>query len=368
MKILAFYLPQFHRIKENDLWWGEGFTEWTNVKKALPLYKGHRQPRIPLNENYYDLLDVSTRRWQAELAKKYGIFGFCYYHYWFNGKLLLEKPIEMMLKDGEPNLPFCLSWANEPWTRTWDGKDHHILMNQIYASEKDWENHFNYLLKFFKNKNYVKVDNKPLFLIYRLDRISNYKSMVSFWNELAYKNGFEGVHISQTMNGFYDEFLNGVDSRVILEPMNTESFHMPLVSVRALIPRGGKTLLRTFYKDSQKVPKLFLNRIDYDYVWNRIIERKIRNSDVPIFPGAFTDWDNTPRSSSDGAFFIGSTPEKFHFYLSKLINKTKTEYKTDMIFLNAWNEWAEGAYLEPDTDNGFGYLESIKRALELDSK
>ncbi len=365
MKVIAFYLPQFHRIKENDDWWGEGFTEWTNVRKARALFQGHRQPRTPLKENYYNLLDKNIRQWQGKLAKKYNVYGFCYYHYWFNGKLLLEKPLEMMLEDGEPDLPYCFSWANEPWTRTWDGKKHSILMNQVYGGKEDWRNHFYYLLKFFKNKNYMKIGNKPVLLIYRLDQIPDYKLMISYWTDLARKNGFDGIYISQIMNSFYDRFLDGVDARVLLEPMNTVNFHIPFASIRSLIGKVKVFSIKTFYRSTMKVPETLLNRLDYDFTWKRIINRKIMNFDVPIFPGGFVDWDNTPRRGPTGLSFVGTTPDKFYFYLSKLIDKTRKEYKTDMIFINAWNEWAEGTYLEPDTDNMYEYLESIKKALDL---
>ena len=167
MKIIAFYLPQFHRVPENDKWWGEGFTEWTNTSRAKPLFVGHRQPRIPQNENYYDLLNPEVQEWQANLARKFGIFGFCYYHYWFNGKRLLEKPLETVLSTGKPDFPFCLSWANEPWTKTWEGNDKEVLMAQTYGDEADWLEHINYLLKCFKDDRYIKVDGCPQFLIYR---------------------------------------------------------------------------------------------------------------------------------------------------------------------------------------------------------
>ena len=159
-KIIAFYLPQFHRIPENDKWWGEGFTEWTNTKSSKPLFKGHDQPKEPLNDNYYNLLDKDTRKWQGELAKKYGIYAFCYYHYWFNGKLLLQKPIEKMLNQNEPNLPFCMCWANEPWSRSWDGREKEVIMPQAYGEKKQWKKHFDYLLPFFKDTRYIKVGNK----------------------------------------------------------------------------------------------------------------------------------------------------------------------------------------------------------------
>ena len=166
MRIIAFYLPQFHNIPENDEWWGDGFTEWVNVKKAEPIYEGHEQPRVPLDGNYYNLLDDDVKIWQAELAKKYGIYGFCYYHYWFNGKLLLEKPMEQMLENKKVDLPFCVCWANEPWTRAWVGEKK-VLIGQEYGTEKEWKEHFDYMLPFFRDDRYIKEDNRPLYVIYR---------------------------------------------------------------------------------------------------------------------------------------------------------------------------------------------------------
>ena len=169
MKIIAFYLPQFHNIPENDEWWGDGFTEWTNVKKAKPLYEGHMQPRVPLGGNYYNLLDDNVKIWQADLAKKYGVYGFCYYHYWFNGKMLLEKPMEQMLANKEVDIPFCICWANEPWTKAWVGDERKLLIAQEYGQEEEWKQHFMYLLPFFKDERYITKNGKPLFVFYRPD-------------------------------------------------------------------------------------------------------------------------------------------------------------------------------------------------------
>ena len=182
MKIIAFYLPQFHNIPENDEWWGNGFTEWTNVKKAKPIFEGHQQPKVPLNNNYYNLLDDNVKVWQADLAKKYGVYGFCYYHYWFNGKMLLEKPMEQMLENKEVDIPFCISWANEPWTKAWVGDEKKMLIAQEYGQEEEWKEHFMYLLPFFKDERYIKKDGKPFFIFYRPDivitHIDQYNSSV----------------------------------------------------------------------------------------------------------------------------------------------------------------------------------------------
>ena len=188
MKILAYYLPQFHEIPENNEWWGKGFTEWTNVKKAKPLFDGHYMPRIPLNENYYDLTDISTQQWQVELARKYGIYGFCMYHYWFNGHMLLEKPINQYLEHKELDLPFCFSWANEYWTNGWVSSENKILMAHDNTDEQDWINHFNYFLPFFKDDRYIKVEGKPLLILYFPNILQRCNEMIICWRKLAIEN------------------------------------------------------------------------------------------------------------------------------------------------------------------------------------
>ena len=196
MKIIAFYLPQFHNIPENDEWWGDGFTEWTNVKKAKPLYEGHMQPRVPLGGNYYNLLDDNVKIWQADLAKKYGVYGFCYYHYWFNGKMLLEKPMEQMLANKEVDIPFCICWANEPWTKAWVGDERKLLIAQEYGQEEEWKQHFMYLLPFFKDERYITKNGKPLFVFYRPDIVPCMKEMIETWDKLAKENAFKNSTIS----------------------------------------------------------------------------------------------------------------------------------------------------------------------------
>jgi len=225
MKLIAFFLPQFHRTPENDSWWGEGFTEWTNTRKSQPLYRGHLQPKEPLDDNYYDLTDPGTRQWQANLASTYGVYGFCYYHYWFKGKRLLEKPLNQFLRLGEPDYPFCLSWANEPWTRRWDGGDQHILQPQDYGNEHDWEMHFYDLLEAFTDERYIQVHGKPLFLIYRPGDIPRCEEMLQFWNKLAQRNGLEGIYFVRTLGGFPITQQKGFDASVEFEPHYTFANH-----------------------------------------------------------------------------------------------------------------------------------------------
>ena len=204
MKIIAFYLPQFHEIPENNEWWGNGFTEWVNVKAAKPLFKGHEQPRIPLNKNYYNLLDNNTIRWQIDLAKKYGVYGFCFYHYWFDGHMLLQKPMEIMKNDSNLNIPYCICWANENWTNAWKADGNvKTLIQQKYGDKEEWKKHFLYLLSFFKDPNYILEDNKPFFVIYRPEIIPCLNNMLDYWQELAKENGFNGIVFAYQQLSFH---------------------------------------------------------------------------------------------------------------------------------------------------------------------
>ncbi|MBA4494334.1 glycoside hydrolase family 99-like domain-containing protein [Paenactinomyces guangxiensis] len=351
-KIIAIYLPQFHRIPENDRWWGEGFTEWTNTRKAKPLFSGHYQPREPYRDYYYDLTDPKARKWQADIAMKYEIYGFCYYHYWFKGKLLLETPFKEVLRTGEPDFPFCLSWANGHWTRTWDGLEHHILMRQDYGDEEDWKMHFDYLLPAFMDKRYIRVDNKPLFLIYQPWHVRRCEDMLEYWNKLAKINGLEGIYFVETIGIGCHRNMPGFNARMLFEPFFTTSYDLP----KHTFSRFVKTVPAL---DQKRYIKLF----NYDVVWEQILQR-IVPSDKPTFLGAFLDWDNSARRGYDALIFYGAHPEKFVIYFDQLVKKAN-RVKSEFVFINAWNEWAEGTYLEPDKKYGFGYLEAVKKASEI---
>ena len=376
MKIIAFYLPQFHNIPENDEWWGDGFTEWVNVKKAKSLYDGHVQPKCPLNDNYYDLLDDNVKIWQSELAKKYGVYGFCYYNYWFYGKLLLEKPMEQMLANPKIDIPFCICWANEAWTKAWVNSTQ-TLIPQKYGNEKEWKEHFEYLLQFFKDDRYIKCDGKPLLVIYKPELIECGNEMIDYFQNLAKEAGFPGLTMAYQHGNmdFYEE--NKDDSHYDLDiefqPIYARHDYEALRHIS-----GSKIFLKKIYnkvsiwlgkklgreinirlkaKTSESVRKY-----DYDKIWECILNKKVENQ--KRVPGAFAMWDNTPRHGLKGHVYTGASPEKFENYLKKLIKKTKNEYKKDMIFVYAWNEWAEGGYLEPDKENRYGYLEAIHNALD----
>lgn len=374
-KIIALYLPQFHTIPENDEWWGEGFTEWTNTQKATPLFKGHYQPKIPINKGYYNLSDVTVMEQQAELAKEYGVFGFCYYHYWFKGgKQLLEKPVENMLLDAKVDIPFCLCWANENWSRNWDGGNREILMEQDYGTRSDWEKHFQYFLRFFKDKRYITYQGKPLLWIYKPEQIVLLNEMVDYWQGRAEEEGFPGlVIVRQHPNSYLSQECD--ESRIDY----TVKFQPAMFWAMASNIRNGKTLVKLVKNKIKKaltlmhwdvligmlqkkktdlVPNEELDVYDYDEVWNKILNEQPYAED--LINGAFVAWDNTPRNVR-GAVFHGSTPEKFGAYMAQLLNKDSA---LNLVVINAWNEWAEGAYLEPDEKYGYAYLEALKKVLD----
>ena len=361
-------MPQYHSIPENDEWWGEGFTEWDNVRKSVPLYKGHNQPEIPLNGNYYNLLDENVQEEQAVIAKEYGLYGFCYYHYWFSGKLLLEKPMENMLKNRNVDIPFCICWANETWSRTWDGKESDILIEQDYEGSLDeWKRHFEYLLPFFKDNRYIKHGNKPMMIIYKPQLFSQCEDMIRYWNELAIENGFDGLYWGYQHRSAYDSdicekiFDFGIEFEPFFSVRELEIEKNQKYKGMGHIGDGLKHLQFLGWKIKKRIlnsPILF----DYDKIWNQIISREPCRKN--LCPGAFTAWDNTPRRGLKGTAFKGATPEKFKKYIETQVQRAKTVYQSEYLFINAWNEWAEGAHLEPDECNKYGYLEALRSALE----
>ena len=355
-KIVAFYLPQFHRIPENDKWWGEGFTDWVAARKARPLFPGHRQPRVPKNEYYYDLLDKKTLKWQAALAKKYNVYGFCIYHYWFGEKQLLEKPAENLLAWKDIDVNYCFSWANLSWVASWSGlkgnawtnsisspdKKNGYLVKQEYGGKEEWKRHFAYLLPFFQDERYIKVDNSPVFVIYKPDDIKGLRPMTQCWNELAKENGFNGIYFVGTN---YEEWeQKGMNAMLLYEPAYT--FREK---------RGIRSFYRYKLREWMGMHNILYPRLEiYGALWRRIVRRQNGNH---VWPGGLVDFDNTPRKGKKGLIFIGATPRKFGKYLHRLAEKNKDK---EFIFLTAWNEWGEGAYLEPDSRNGVSYLKGIK--------
>lgn len=361
-KIIAHYLPQFHTIPENDKWWGSNFTEWVNVKKSKPLFNGHSQPNLPLDNNFYDLSKIENIRFQSELAEKYNIYGFCFYHYWFNGKLLLEKPIELFIKDNNIKSKFCFSWANEKWTRAWDGLNSEVLIDQNYGSELDWERHFNHLLPYFNDQRYIRIKNKPLFIIYRSMDIDDLQNLKELWNSLALKNGFEGVHLVCTLNGFERDNRDEIfDSYMYFEPLNSLKHGLSKRSKLSFLVKSylNNNILDKKWPSFLPKYKFIFNTVSYKEIWNNILSQPLNKNGKEIFPGGFVQWDNTPRKKNRSTIINYNDETEFKEYFEKLYQKA-LENNSEFVFVNAWNEWAEGAYMEPDSKNGFKTLEIIR--------
>ncbi len=350
-KILSMYLPQFHRVKENDEWWGEGFTDWNTVKLGKPLYSGHEQPVEPLA--YYDLLNKDVMRQQAEDMHRYGIDGMCFYHYYFeNGRMILERPAENLLKWDDIDMPFCFYWANQSWIRSWSNVSGNswteifesterqegtgVLLNQAYGARASWEAHFRYLLPFFKDSRYLKVDGRPVFVIYDPADIEHLEEMISCWNELIEKEGMPSVFFIGN-GGDY----NVLDKAMLHEPMNT---------------------WLDFYDRKFQNQYGFQFYLDYDEVWEKILHRSCVDNNVYL--GGFVGFDDTPRRGYKGKIMYGATPEKFQRYMTRLLIKAGN-MGNEFIFINAWNEWGEGMYLEPDKRWGYQYLEAVKKAKDF---
>ena len=375
MKTIAFYLPQYYTFPENDEWWGKGFTEWTNVRKAKPLYKGHVQPKVPKDENYYTLDKPEVMKWQIELAKNAGIAGFCFYHYWFRtGKMLMEKPVEMYLNHTELDFPFCICWANHNWARTWTGGDKDILISVEYGVKEDWKAHFDYLYSYFKDTRYIKEGNSPVVVIYMPNSIPD--GMMEYWNQLAIEKGFDGItYISQHQGYLVNEKVNkNIQYSIQYEPdFSRLEFVSNLTLKKWLVtfaecPAFARCML-TFYLrkglyhiTGKKIDSLKWMKFDYDAVWERILSRKV-NEDNRI-PCAFVNYDTSPRKGANGTVYVGYTPEKFGKYFARLLEKAQKEYHSNYVFIMAWNEWGEGAYLEPDEEYGDANLRAVRSALE----
>lgn len=354
VKIVAFHLPQFHTFPENDEWWGEGFTEWVNVKKAVPLFSGHNQPRVPYENNYYDLAEDASLIQQMNMAKEYCVSAFCFYHYWFDGKLLLEKPIEKLLKM-ENKIDYFFCWANEPWTRSWDGKTKDVIMPQKYGEKEDWELHFQYMMPFFKQEEYVKHDGCPILVIYRTNNIPKCDEMIQYWDKRCKEEGFNGIFLVEEFNSF-QKSTSCREAKAMLEfePMNSLSNNTSFVEKSVNYIK--KFVKKSLYRDTLEV-------YDYDKIWKKIIKQKHNLEALDLYLGAFVDWDNTPRKGKKGLVIKGATPEKFEKYLQMQVRRAN-ENNIKYIFINAWNEWGEGTYLEPDEKNKFEYLKAIKRCIQ----
>jgi hypothetical protein len=352
-KIIALYLPQFHRVPENDEWWGEGFTDWIAVKNAKPLVPNHNQPRIPLNHNYYDLTERKVMEWQSKLMDEYCIDAMCFYHYWFkDGKRILEKPAENLLQWKDIDMPFCFCWANESWKRTWskmvngntwsslyetdnnpDGKG--ILLEQDYGDKPEWEEHLQYLLDFFRDERYIKFDGKPVFVIYQPNNNTVLFRMIRYWNRRIRDFGFEGIYFI------------GMEENAI--------------GTDAVCKRQPNHAIQSYIWDNQ-LNCCELIQYPYEEIWKRVIYESYIDKNKEIMACAFVDYDTTPRMGDKGQIMNGVDVEVFKKYFHILYEESVSR-GDKAIFINAWNEWGEGNYLEPDMKNKFQFLEAVRQTV-----
>src|SRR6185312_13275619 len=367
VRFIAIYFPQLHTIPENDRWWGPGFTDWVNVKRARPLFPGHYQPRVP-KDGYYDQSDRRVIRRQVEMAREYGISGFCHYHYWFEGKQLLETPTNLFLGMKDLDISFCLSWANETWSRRWDGQEHQILQLQTHTpSVAAWGRHFDYLIKAWTDPRALRIDGKPIFMIYRPDKLEQPGEMFDYWQSRAREHGLDGLYfvaVSQyktpaweTLRHFDALFrFQPAVATVVLAEANPPFYKRHFAPLRAMVPRGLAIRLQSAI-DRLHQP----HQLDYDEVWQKIIEQPVDRA-LTTLEGAFVDWDNNARYGKRATIYRGAQPERFQHWLERLADKVRANNRPDtrLVFINAWNEWAESAYLEPDVDYGNRYLMAVR--------
>jgi len=353
-RVIAYYLPQYHPIKENDIWWGKGFTEWTNVGKAKKLFHNHYQPRIPADLGYYDLRLPEVREAQASMAQEYGIEGFCYWHYWFgNGKRLLEMPFNEVLRLGKPDFPFCLAWANESWKGFSHGlkDDRKILIEQKYPGMADYIAHFNTVMPAFKDKRYIKIRGNPIFVIYHPDQIPDANLFISIWQKLAKENKIGKIHfVAHCWD--YEEvnryFSMGFDA------VNVNTIPYAFEKGRNILEKCIQAIESKYFN----IPK----RMNYSKAIKYFNNKKAKNSN--IYPTIITGWDHTPRSGSRGSVFTNESPDIFEKHAKEIIDTVKEKDFIDrIIFLKSWNEWGEGNYIEPDLKFGTKYLEALKNQI-----
>lgn len=380
-RVIALYLPQFHPTPENDRWWGPGFTEWTNVAKAKPLFRGHQQPRIPADLGFYDLRLPETREQQAQLAREAGVEGFCYYHYWFgNGRQLLERPLQEVVASGKPDFPFCICWANHTWSnKTWERKSavqkNSVLMEQTYPGTEDDIAHFNTLLPMFKDRRYMTVDGKLIFAIYDPFGFKNVQQFIATWRRLAEENGLPGFHfIGMTPSTLTIRTApDGTRQRVMPNLESSAEIYRRVLdlgfdAVNSLGKRRGEMLYEGKWKN---IVKTVLRHIGfptgsmrYDY------ERTVRNYFAPedtwenVYPSILPQWDRTPRVASMDGVYVNATPEKFENHIRQALSLIKDKQPEHRIlFLKSWNEWGEGNYVEPDMEWGHGFIDAIHNAV-----
>jgi lipopolysaccharide biosynthesis protein len=347
-RLIAFYLPQFHPNSYNDAWWGKGFTEWTNVVKARPRFRGHYQPHLPADLGFYDLRLSETREAQADLARQYGVYGFCYYHYWFSGKQMLERPLNEVLASGKPDFPFCICWANETWKRNWVGRSQEILMEQTFSPEDDLA-HIRHLLPMLRDHRYIRVEGKPLVLIYRVELLPEPNRTAELWREEAEKAGLGGLFLVNVQSTYLDQGTNpesvGFDAAVRFEPRSRPA--------APAIVRAWRTIKSPIHND-RLTPYRQLYR-----VWKEAPQASYRHFEcvVPM-------WDNTARRKRRAGIVYGSTPERYERWLGDAVDRSTPDSEGQRwVFINAWNEWGEGCHLEPCHKWGTRYLEATRRVV-----
>ena len=360
-EILAMYLPQYHQIPENDAFWGKGFTDWVTVRRARPFFRGHQQPKIPLNGNYYDLSEKESVKWQALTARQYGVYGFGIYHYWFNNdKNLLTRPAELIRDNADIDIHYFFAWDNISWRRTWSnvsGNDwapnsdaarphegNGILLEYVLGTEPDWEKHFIHLLPYFQDQRYVRQEGRPVMVIFHYS--AEVQAMCDYWDQLARRHGFPGVCIIFRHSITYQ--LPKSASYFFYEPSASSWDRLHWKIYRRLMRQAGvSTGPHTF---------------GYDAVWQRLLKTMCQHPEPELWPSAFVNYDDTPRRGKKGTIIKGSSCEKFGRYMTELLRTAQQQGKP-YILLTAWNEWSEGAYLEPDTAAGYQYLEALRDAI-----
>lgn len=354
-RLIAFYLPQYHPIPENDDWWGKGFTEWTNSTKARPLFPGHQQPNLPADLGFYDLRVPEAREAQANLAREYGVEAFCYYHYWFAGRRILERPFEEVLRSEQPDFPFCLCWANQTWTGIWHGAPGRVLIEQTYPGLDDYRRHFEYLLPAFWDRRYIRVDGKPVFIIYNPNDLPDSKLCTDFWRDLAIKAGLPGLFlIAESRDMDWDPKPRGFDEVLLVRlPTVKQS-----VAYRTKWWRHPLRKASYLFGNNRGWPTIH----EYADVIDYMVPEPV--SDIDPIPCVIPNWDNTPRSGMLGTVLHGSTPKLFRKALRRSLKRVAhRESEQRFVFIKSWNEWAESNYLEPDRRYGHAYLEVVQDEL-----
>lgn len=362
-KVIAFYLPQYYPVKENNEWFGEGFTEWTNVAKTLPLFKGHYQPKVPADLGFYDLRLPDVKQRQADLAKEAGISAFCYYHYWFgNSKTILEQPLKDVVATDAPDFPFCLCWANESWfKKLWHSDisylSQELLLDQTYGGEKDYEEHFYFLLDAFKDRRYYKIKGKLVFVVYNHDNFPDVENFKACWDKLANKEGLPGFFwLSYTVdsNDVNSELYSNYDAMIL------SLFKSPLVGKKSNYLQRRINSVKSHFSRLTGKPML---AFDYSKCYDAFSSEQF--SDNKVYPVLIPNWDNSPRRGSGGLIYYNSTPEEFKKHIRDVFELIKDKPAEDQIvFLKSWNEWGEGNYMEPDLKYGKGYINALREVIE----